>query len=213
MLTLSSLQVVRKHTNRPEKSGFTSYVLTKVLRNTHNIYEAYHHFYRNLLVDVVSVEESQLSNKELSPPIVDHGIYGLSPEYIVGENVCELLISTLKDWHDRKKVPYSDMAVITETVTAADSTRKVLEECGIKSEDAVTCLESKYKVKGKPGLCVESYQRFKGLEARLIIFYIQKGWEPQDVDIYVGFSRSFCHLIVIGTSKIIEELKQTQVLD
>ena len=212
MLTLSSLQVVRKHTKRPEKSGFTSYVLTKVLRNTSNIYEAYKHFYRNLLDDVVSVEESQLSNKELSPPIVDHGIYGLSPQYIPGENVYSL-ISTLKEWYESKAVPYSDMAVITETATAAANIRKVLEEANIKSEDAVTYLENKYKVKGKPGLCVESYQRFKGLEARLIIFFIQKGWEPQDVDIYVTFSRSFCHLIVIGTSKIIEELNQNQVLD
>ena len=165
-----------------------------------------------MLEKVVSVEESQLSNQELVPPTIDHDVYGLSPEYITGENV-GVLITKLKEWHDSKKVFYSDMAVITESAIEANNTRKALEENRIKTEDEETYLNNKYKGKGKAGLYVESYQRFKGLEAKVLILYIPKGWAPQDVDIYVAFSRAYCHLIVIGPSRIINELNQNQVLD
>ena len=183
-----------------------------MFRNTHNIFKAYQHCYSSMLEKVVSVEESQLSNQELVPPTIDHDVYGLSPEYITGENV-GVLITKLKEWHDSKKVFYSDMAVITESAIEANNTRKALEENRIKTEDAETYLNNKYKGKGKAGLPVESYQRFKGLEAKVLILYIPKGWAPQDVDIYVAFSRAYCHLIVIGPSRIINELNQNQVLD
>lgn len=165
-----------------------------------------------MLEEVVSVEESQLSNQEFCQPTVDHDVYGLSPEYITGESA-DTLVSTLKEWHSTKGVSFSDMAVITQSDTEASNIRKMLELNSIKSENAEAYLTNKYKVKGKPSLPVESYQRFKGLEAKLLIFYIPKGWAPQDVDIYVGFSRAFCHLVVIGTTRIIEELNQNQVLD
>ena len=209
---INSLQVVRRDANRPEIARFTSHVLTKVIRNTHNIFEAYQHCYSSLLEEVVSEEESQLSNQELCQPTIDHDVYGLSPEYITGENV-SVLITTLKEWHDSKKVAYSDMAVITESAVEVRKTREVLEGNGIKTENAETYLKNKYKGKSKPDLPVESYQRFKGLEAKVLIFYIPKGWAPQYVDIYVGFSRAYCHLIVIGPSRIINKLNQNQALD
>lgn len=201
-------QVVRRNTKRPENGNFTKYSLTKVFRNTHNVFEAYQHCYKSLREQVIATEES-FSKEELSQPCIDHDVYGLSPEYIPGENNDQLgdaLVSTMKALLS-KRVLFSDVAVIT-CGTEVNQVRKILENGKIMWKDADGRRSSQPNKDNHPPVIVDSYQRFKGLEAKVLIFFIPSGWEPRPMDIYVGFSRSFCHLVVIGTSRMINDIKR-----
>ncbi|XP_028391637.1 uncharacterized protein LOC114516369 isoform X2 [Dendronephthya gigantea] len=206
-------QVVRRNTARPRNyeinQRFTRHSLTKVVRNTHNVYEAYSHCYDDLREKVTSAT-ADFSNEELSPPTVNHSVYGKSPEYIPGESVDQLnnlLITTIKELQEQG-VPLFDMAIIT-CGTEVNRVVTLLQDESIKSVNSEKWCELKYSKNGKndPPVTVDSYQRFKGLEARVLIFFIPKGWTPRDMDIYVGFSRSFCHLVVIGTSQVIQKIR------
>ena len=197
-------QVVRRFVARPEMKRFEKHCLTKVLRNPHNVFEAYQHCHARLREQV---PKESFSEGELTQPTIDHNVYGLSPEYISGESDNQLensLVSTLKRLR-RKGVAFSDVAVITCGNEVPAEVKRCLEDAHIKSEDAVESTKSKREY-----VIVDSYQRFKGLESKVLVFFIPRGWTPREVDIYVGFSRSFCHLIVIGTSKIINHIKQQQ---
>jgi hypothetical protein len=202
-------QVVRRNATRPDNAWFKKHSLTKVFRNTHNIFKAYQHCYESLREEVVSIEKS-FSNEELSSPSVDHDVHGLSPEYITAENDDQLkdsLLTTLKALHSQG-VPFCDVAVITCATTVSYVT-EVLKAENVKCEKADKHPALKYtKNKGVSPVFVDSYQRFKGLESKVLIFLIPNGWEPRPMDIYVGFSRSFCHLVVIGTSRMINDIKR-----
>ncbi len=204
-------QVVRRFVTRPEMKRFEKHCLTKVLRNPHNVYEAYQHCHARLREQV---PKESFSEEELNQPTIDHNVYGLSPEYISGESDNQLgvfLVSTLKRLH-KQGVALSDVAVITCGNEVPAEVKRCLEDAHIKSEDAVESTKSKYSKSKRehPPVIVDSYQRFKGLESKVLVFFIPCGWPPRDVDIYVGFSRSFCHLIIIGTSKMINKIKQQQ---
>jgi superfamily I DNA/RNA helicase len=203
-------QVVRRNTTRQENGNFTKYSLTKVFRNTHNVFEAYQHCYRSLREQVTATEES-FSEEELSQPCIDHDVYGLSPHYIRGENDDQLgdaLVSTIKVLLN-ERVPFSDVAVVTCS-TEVNHVCKVLESENIMWKDADGRRTSKQNKDNHPPVIVDSYQRFKGLEVKVLIFFIPSGWEPRPMDIYVGFSRSFCHLVVIGNSRMINKIKEDQ---
>ena len=203
-------QVVRGNAARPrsESARFKKHSLTRVFRNTRNVFEAYQHCRETLRDQVCSIEGSS-SDKDLSPPTVDHNVFGLSPEYITKENDQQLkdeLVFTLKRLQTRGVI-LLDVAVIT-CGNEVRNLRHYLETKGIQCENA----EKDFKRNmPDPPIIVESYQRFKGLESKVLIFFIPLSWEPQDVDIYVGFSRSFCHLIVIGTNRVISAIKTRQV--
>ncbi len=206
------LQVVRRNVTRPEMERFEKHSLTKVFRNTHNVFESYKHCHASLREQV---PKESFSEEELTQPIIDHNVYGLSPEYISGESDNQLkhaLLSRLQHLQ-QQGVAFSDVAVITcGGDEVRDDVKDYLEDARIKSENAVKATKSKYSKRKRkdPPVIVDSYQRFKGLESRVLVFFIPRGWTPRDVDIYVGFSRSFCHLIVIGTRKMINKIKQQQ---
>ena len=201
--------MVRRNAARPksESSRFEKHSLTRVFRNTHNIFEAYQ-YCRETLRDQVREIEGSLSDKDLSPPTVEHNVFGLAPEYITKESDKQLkeeLVVTLKRLKSRGVISL-DIAVITYGNEACNL-RHYLETKGIKCEKAEEDFERNMS---DPPVIVESYQRFKGLESKVLIFFIPSLVEPQDVDIYVGFSRSFCHLIVIGTNRVISAIKTRQ---
>ena len=204
-------QVVRRNVTRPEMERFKKHSLTKVFRNPHNVFESYQHCHASLREQV---PKESFSEEELTQPTIDHNVYGLSPEYISGESDNQLgvvLVTTLKRLQ-QQGVAFSDVAVITCGNEVPAEVKRCLENAHIKSEDAVESTKSKYSKRKRedPPVIVDSYQRFKGLESKVLVFFIPRGWTPRDVDIYVGFSRSFCHLIVIGTSRIINHIKQQQ---
>ena len=204
-------QAVRRNITRPDNTRFKKHSLTKVFRNTHNIFEAYQHCHERLRKEVISTNKS-FSEKELSPPRIHHDVYGKSPEYISVEStqLKVSLVSSLKRLQ-REGVAFLDVAVVTCSTEVRDEITNYLETAGIKWENAEEGIKLKYsEIKGDPPVIVDSYQRFKGLEAKVLIFFIPSGWTPRDMDIYVGFSRSFCHLIVIGTSSVIDNIKKDQ---
>ena len=177
------------------------------------MFEAYQHCRETLREQVTAIETS-LSDEELSSPTIEHDVYGKSPEYITQESNLQLnnaLVATL-DRLQSQGVERLDVAVITCGNDACNDVREHLKTAGIKSENAEDALKLKNSKRNKSEfpIIVESYQRFKGLESKIVIFFIPSFWQPQDVEIYVGFSRSFCHLIVIGTSKMISEIKRRQ---
>lgn len=209
-------QVVRRNTARPSNSEidlrFARHSLTKVVRNTHNVFEAYSYCYEDLREKVSSAMED-FSNEVLSSPTVNHSVYGKSPEYISGESAYHLrhsLVSTVKRLHEQQGVPFFDVAIITENKTEANNVTTLLRDENVKCADAEEWCQLKYSKNGKrdPPITVDSYQRFKGLEARVLIFFIPISWTPRDMDVYVGFSRSFCHLVVIGTKKVIDGIRR-----
>jgi superfamily I DNA and RNA helicase len=207
------VQVVRRNAERPEIARFQMHSLKKVIRNTHNVFEAYEYSHESLREEAASMERS-LSDKELSPPTIEHNVYGQTPEYITegsGEQLKHELVATLERLQSQGVV-FLDIAIITcgnEVQNVTDH----LKTAGIRCENAEKAVELKYSNKRRKSdipVIVDSYQRFKGLESKVLIYFIPPSWKPDDVDIYVGFSRSFCHLIVIGTHKTINNIKERQ---
>ena len=119
-------QVVRRDAELPDthekaRLRFTHCYLTKVLRNTHNIFQAYQHCYDSLCKPI----------SRLKPPAINHDVHGLPTQYIPADDM-ELhptLISTLQELQ-RKKVAFYEVAVITCGNTAIDDikTRWMLKE-------------------------------------------------------------------------------------
>ena len=203
-------QTVRRNTTRPDNERFTKYHLTKVFRNPHSVFEAYQHVYKSLKDYVSTNNVGSFSNDELTPPSISHDVYGMAPEYIIAETDNELktsLLSTLNELRE-KGVRFSDVAVITWRVEEAKQIRRYLKSGNIDCNDADQCSQWKYNPeKPNPPVIVDSYQRFKGLESKVLIFLVSSFWEPRKQDIYVSFSRSFCHLIVIANTIVIKHIK------
>lgn len=209
-----SYQVVRREIDMPDKTqkeDFQERTLRKVVRNTHEVFNAYQHVF----ADINATESS-------SKPVVEHNVYGVEPEYIVAQNEEEIQDKVLEKLKEllEKKVSNRDLeiAVITHGNShsflgpkPSDTIRKFLESNEISCTDAEEGTRMRhYKKIPRNKVIVDTVQRFKGLEAKVLIFCIVGDWKPRDVDVYVAFSRSFCHLIVIGKSDTITEIKTKQ---
>ena len=209
-------QTVRRNATRPDNDRFTKHRLTKVFRNPHSVFEAYVHVYESLKDEVIAKNVESFSDDELSPPSIFHDVYGMAPKYINAETENQLktsLVSTLKELQ-MKGVLFSDVAVITLNKHEAEKIRKYLmcEQLNCDDADhADRCTEWKNSPKrANPPVIVDTYQRFKGLESKVLIFLVPSCWEPRNQDIYVSFSRSFCYLVVIANTKVIEYIKRCQ---
>ncbi|XP_028407383.1 uncharacterized protein LOC114530012 [Dendronephthya gigantea] len=192
-------QVVRRNittvTNVPVK--FTRHWLSKVIRNPRNVFEAYKKCYESLC---------EAGSEELVPPSINHHVYGLEPRYIVAKDdnsMLSELVSTIQDLL-KKRVNCCDIAILTcGNVETRDNIEACLQNNKIKHQDA-----DKHTSQNRLTVTVDSYQRFKGLEEKIIIFCVPSGWAPRlrDQDVYVTLSRALCQVIVIAPKKIVEYL-------
>ena len=208
-------QMVRRGTEMPDETeleGFETLVLTRVLRNTREVFEAYQYCFNS--------QDNSIRRTNLGKPVVEHDVYGSSPEYIKVESDQEFDQAVLHKINElySKKVSLLDIAVLTQGNARSNdfSSREKLKEFltsnKIPCQDCVEGTKKRhYKRKRKgPSVTIDTLQRFKGLEAKVLMFCIVGDWSPRDCDLYVGFSRSFCHLIVIGKGRTIEEINEKQ---
>ncbi|XP_046846582.1 uncharacterized protein LOC124440271 [Xenia sp. Carnegie-2017] len=186
-------------TESPQNEHFVPYFLHKVLRNTHNTFKAYKGCYEQLAIAT--------ETKHLSPPTVDHTVFGLEPWY-KSENTKEKLQASLLSTVEEllgKGIGYDNIAIISsggkdDMVDLVEFLTSKIPICDAK----VSNEKKKEKIKS---VIVDSYQKFKGLEAKVLIFYIPIGWTPPYEAIYVSLSRAFCLPIVLGGRKEIDRIK------
>ncbi|XP_046846581.1 uncharacterized protein LOC124440270 [Xenia sp. Carnegie-2017] len=182
-------------TESPQSGHFNHYSLHKVLRNTHNTFKAYKGCYEQLATET----------GHLPLPTIDHAVFGLEPWY-KSENTKEKLqarlLSTVEELRG-KGIRYDDIAIISSSWGKVDLVEFLTNKIPYCDAEEST----KKKNEKINSVIVDSYQKFKGLEAKVLIFYIPVGWTPRYEDIYVSLSRAFCHPIVLGGGMEIDRIK------
>ena len=179
--------------------------LTNVVRNTHEVFKTYDYYF----------EDERFSNAQLRPS-VSHEVYGAAPKYesVLNNKEAYYAIKNEIELLRKEKIPMIDVAIIAQNQNVRDKIAKFFKHVEINWVDAIVGAKIKLgyghtvydQVPDNP-VILESLQRFKRLESKVLIFCILNDWEPRDVDLYVGFSRAFCRLVVIGIPKFFQELR------
>ncbi|KAL9970678.1 hypothetical protein ACROYT_G023089 [Oculina patagonica] len=175
------------------KSLKRSTKLTKVLRNTENIFQQSRKYYKSTVTG-----DPTLGHRETGLAIKWDGIlnYGVVTEREGAEAI-------LKHIHELRqhKVQEKDICILVNNAKVRDKVSSELQHIGVESQKAETLYEH-----GQNKIVVESIWRFKGLESKVVILYNPpyEEFEGKLVKrtkqyLYTAVSRCICYLVVIAT--------------
>ena len=169
--------------------------LTKVLRNTGNVFDQSKKYFKSR---VPTGEAITLGHQE----------YGLAikwdmslPNRQVAESIGAKSVAKHIEELRGNKVQNKDICVLVETTEIRDRLSSELKCLKVDNQDAEEPFEEKHNK-----VVVESIRRFKGLESKVVLlynprFFVDNDWPVKKVKelLYTAVSRCFCYLVVITT--------------
>lgn len=177
--------------------------LSKVLRNTGNVYDQCQKYYKSISQ---TGEPVKLGHQEQGLPIKwDGSLANRQVKEIEGAKSILRHVNELR----KNKVHSKDICVLVENTVTRDGLTRELKLLGVDCQDAERLNES-----NDDKVVVESIRRFKGLEAKVVVlynprFFVDKASNVSNVKelLYTAVSRCFCYLIVVTTEKGYKALK------
>lgn len=191
---------------RHKKALVTSTRLTRVLRNTGNIFDQSKKY---LQPSTPSTEEITLGHEEwgLNIKWQDTLASRLDSETVGVESIIDVISDVRK-----KSVSEEDICVLVESIEVRRSLSDKLKARNVDNHDAEEHFEGRHKK-----VVVESVRRFKGLESKVVILYNPefsvKGNKHIRELLYTAVSRCCCYLVVITTKEGLAALKSVEGVD
>ena len=171
--------------------------LTKVLRNTGNVFDQSKKYFKSR---VPTGEAITLGHQECGLAIKwDTSLPNRQVAESIGAESVAKHIEELRG----NKVQNKDICVLVETTEIRDKLSSELKRLRVDNQDA----EEPFK-KTHNKVVVESIRRFKGLESKVVLlynprFFVDRDWLVKKVKelLYTAVSRCFCYLVVITTPR------------
>lgn len=197
-----------RNTLRPE------YHLTKVIRNTKNIFEASMPFYR-------SNKTVKIAHKIIGVEVL-HTIFTDQDIENINLNVVWFILNSIYQLSSRfGAVRPGDICVLMENEDRAKTIGNKIQQ---QSNGKVVYFQLPQMVeymaqpqqwprplvgdRGNIGVTVDSVSRFKGLESKAVILVIGARNTRNVIEkMYVGTTRAFCHLTILYTESVGNHLK------
>lgn len=180
--------------------------LSKVLRNTGNVFDQSKKYFQSRLK---SGDPIELGHQECGLPI--KWDRSLRNREIAKRDGAEFIISHVKEL-EKNKVQKKDICVLVENVEARQRLTCELKNLGVVCQNAERLHEA-----NDDKVVVESIWRFKGLEAKVVILYnprydFDKDGTENNVRelLYTAVSRCFCYLIIVTTEEGYKAMASTQ---
>ncbi len=178
--------------------------LTKVFRNTGNVFQQSRKYYKSTVT---------------GDPILGHCETGLAIRWdgslkntVVSER--EGVQEILKHLQElrQNKVQTRDICILVKTADIRKSLISELQRVGVQSQDAEKLYELTASKENQSEIIVESIWRFKGLESKVVVLYNPPiceviGSVSRTKYLYTAISRCFCYLVVITTKRGCEALQ------
>ena len=175
----------------------SSYKLTRVLRNTGNIFDQSKKY---LLPSSDSTKEITLGHKEWGLNI---NWQASLPSRNVAEKMGAKSVANCINDLIKKNVAEADICVLVENEDVRDRLSLELKELEVDNHNA----EEHFEVNHKNKVLVDSIMRFKGLESKVVILYYPEFTTEFKKRLYIAFSRCSCYLVVITTKECLDALK------
>jgi len=184
-----------------EKNLRGSTKLTRVLRNTGNVFNQSVKYFQSVLRTAI-----KLGHQEYGLPI--KWDKSLPNTQVTASEGAKSVVQHIRDLR-RNKVQDKDICVLVETTEVGRRLSSELKRLGVDNQNAEQLHEESVNK-----VVVESIRRFKGLESKVVLlynprFFIDKDWTTTKVKevLYTAVSRCFCYLVVITTEKGYEALQ------
>ena len=188
---------------RHKKALVESTKLTRVLRNTGNIFDQSKKY---LQPSTCSTEEITLGHEEwgLNIKWKDSLASRLESEMIGVESVVDFITDVRN-----KGVSDGDICVLVENRQVRERLSCELKGLNVDNQNAEEQFEGSHKK-----VVVESVRRFKGLESKVVILYnpefrVKNNKYIKEL-LYTAFSRCSCYLVVITTKEGLTGLKSVE---
>ena len=191
---------------RHKKALVTSTKLTRVLRNTGNIFDQSRKY---LQPSTPSTEKITLGHEEWGLNIEWKD--SLASRLDSGSSGVESIVDVITDVR-KKCVSEEDICILVENEQARRLLSDKLKALNVDNHDAEEHFEGSYKK-----VVVESVRRFKGLESKVVIlfnpeFSVKSNKHIREL-LYTAVSRCSCYLVVITTEEGLTALKSVKGAD
>ena len=167
----------------PEEIDSVPIRLTQNLRNTQSIHAQVRRHYTGYEIEAIGPEGVAVRWIKVESPSRS----GKS----IGECIARL--------HSLERIPPDSIAVLVADETEI---KRIAPDDRLGGFPAVRCDRQ-----SRGQIVVDSVRRFKGLERPVVIIAAQTGTTLSDELLYVAFSRARTHLIVVGTNRVLKQMR------
>jgi superfamily I DNA and RNA helicase len=195
---------LRENESRLWESNSNKFRLTKVLRNTENVFLLAKTCYSGY-----SGDEITLGHNEVGMNVVYDDCLELTTDRSSGVQILVRHIRKLQ----QNKVKLKDIVIL---VRARDSRDKLME-CLKNEKPPIRCFNAEYHaskaLRHLDFVIVDSIRRFKGLESKVVILYdppylLDRNNLETPALLYTAISRCFCYLVVVSTQEGCKAIKE-----